>query len=286
MFPIITNLTNSLKPANNLHEESEDSDDNTITSDIDDNKQTEIDYNNISEVLKNVKKYIYIGLKHYWSMPNEFGIMAALLDPRYKDLQFITDEDAKVRIHSSLQIQYDQLKREMQQQTSTPPSPTISTISTTSTDTRSSTPSTRSLYEYKERREKSIRKVFQTEKPTSSAISDEITTYFLLPIARENKNPLNWWKSKQEIFPILSIIARKYLGIPATSVASERLFSDAGNHITVKRSSLDPGLVGKMVFLKRNMQTMDHINVFPPDLDVENNDFVEDEDVLEEVIID
>ncbi|EXX65067.1 hypothetical protein RirG_136830 [Rhizophagus irregularis DAOM 197198w] len=132
-------------------------------------------------------------------------------------------------------------------------------------------------------REKSIRKVFQTtEKSTaSSTIADEITTYFLLPVARENKNPLNWWKTKKEIFPILSIIAQKYLGIPATSVASERLFSDAGNHITAKRSLLDPGLVRKMVFLKRNMQTIDHINVFPPDLEVENNDFVEDEDVLE-----
>ncbi|CAG8643660.1 19307_t:CDS:1, partial [Rhizophagus irregularis] len=48
-----------------------------------------------------------------------------------------------------------------------------------------------------------------------------------------------------------------------------------------KRSLLDPSLVEKMVFLKCNMQTMDHINVFLPDLEAENNDFVEDEDVLE-----
>jgi hypothetical protein len=34
-----------------------------------------------------------------------------------------------------------------------------------------------------------------------------------------------------------------------------------------------------MVFLKRNMQTMDHINVFPPDLlDVKNNDFADNEE--------
>jgi hypothetical protein len=39
-----------------------------------------------------------------------------------------------------------------------------------------------------------------------------------------------------------------------------------------------------MVFLKRNMQTMDHINVFPPDLDVENNDFIEDEYECDEMI--
>ena len=121
-------------------------------------------------------------------MPDEFGIIAALLDPRYKDLNFISDEEVKIKIHSNLQTQYDQLKREMQQQTSTPPSPTISTISTTSTDTRSSTPSTRSLREYRERREKSIKKVFQTAEKSisSSTINDEITTYFLLPVAREN----------------------------------------------------------------------------------------------------
>ncbi|GES93414.1 zinc finger BED domain-containing protein 1-like [Rhizophagus clarus] len=285
MFPIITDLTNSLKPSDNSYEVLEDSDDNTINSDIveEESSQIEVDYSNISEVLKNVKNKIYLGLKHYWAMPDEFGIMAALLDPRYKDLNFITDEETKVKIHSSLQIQYDQLKREMQQQTSTPPSPTISTISTTST---SSTPSMRSLHEHQERRQQKVKKVFQTKESStsSSAIADEITTYFLLPVARENKNPLDWWKSKQEIFPVLSIIARKYLGIPATSVASERLFSDAGNHITAKRSLLDPALLGKMVFLKRNMKTMDHINIFPPDLDVENNDYVEDEHGLEELL--
>ena len=73
------------------------------------------------------------------------------------------------------------VKREMQQQTSTPPSPTISTISTTST---SSTPNMRSLHEHQERCQQRVKKVFQTkERSTSSlAIADEITTYFLLQL--------------------------------------------------------------------------------------------------------
>src|SRR5207253_2001403 len=91
--------------------------------------------------------------------------------------------------------------------------------STSANTSRSSTPSTtRSLREYQARREQRIKKVFQTTEKsalsTSPALADEITTYFLLPVARETKNPLSWWKPKQEIFPILSIIARKYLGIP------------------------------------------------------------------------
>ena len=89
-------------------------------------------------------------------------------------------------------------------------------------------------------------------------------------------------ESKTRNFPILSIIAQKYLGIPTTFVASERLFSDAGNHVTAKRNSLEPGLLEKMVFLKRNMQTMDHINVFPPDLTVKVSDLTEVESELKE----
>jgi hypothetical protein len=270
MVPSITDLTNSLEKSNNWHEENFDE---AINSDLEENSSNQqINYNNIREVLESVKKNIYIGLKHYWAIPNEFGIMAALLDPRYKNLNFISDENVKRNIHTTLRTKYDQLKWEISQQ-SIPSSPaTITSTSSISESlitelviAESQTPG-RSLREHKARREQKTKEIFQRTETTSSATEDEIASYFLMPIARENKNPLDWWKAKREIFPILSILAQKYLGIPATSVASERLFSDAGNHITAKRNSLDPGLLGRMLFLKRNMQTMDHFNVFPPDL--------------------
>ena len=56
-------------------------------------------------------------------------------------------------------------------------------------------------------------------------------------------DPCNWWKERELIFPNLSQLARKYLAIPATSVSSERLFSDAGHHISIRRANLDPNLV-------------------------------------------
>ena len=49
-------------------------------------------------------------------------------------------------------------------------------------------------------------------------------------------------------FPILSQLARKYLAIPATSVVSEHLFSDAGSLISPLRNRLNPTLVTKMLF--------------------------------------
>jgi hypothetical protein len=152
--------------------------------------------------------------------------MAALLDPRCKNLDFISDENIKNRIHSTLREEYNQLKWDISQQ-SIPSSPTtITSIDTESVITESSTATSstpsRSLRDYRARREQRTKEIFhQTERPRSSAIEDEINSYFLMPIARENKNPLDWWRAKHEIFPILSLLAQKYLGIPATSVSSE-----------------------------------------------------------------
>ncbi|GBC17941.2 zinc finger BED domain-containing protein 1-like [Rhizophagus irregularis DAOM 181602=DAOM 197198] len=53
-------------------------------------------------------------------------------------------------------------------------------------------------------------------------------------------------------FPILSKMARKYLAILATSIPSERLFSDAGNLITVRCTSFLPSTFEHLLFLKRN----------------------------------
>jgi hypothetical protein len=47
--------------------------------------------------LEKVKQNIYNALIYYWDIPNDFGLMAALLDPRYKNLDFL-DDDEKQRI--------------------------------------------------------------------------------------------------------------------------------------------------------------------------------------------
>ena len=57
------------------------------------------------------------------------------------------------------------------------------------------------------------------------------------------------------------LICLKYLPIIATSTPSERLFSDTGNHISIHHTCLDPNLLRRMIFLKRNMNVLD---IFPP----------------------
>ena len=67
---------------------------------------------------------------------------------------------------------------------------------------------------------------------------DEFKVYLSLPLVCENINPLEWWKINHSQFPTLSNMARDYLAIPATSVASEECFSLGKNLITDKRNCL------------------------------------------------
>ena len=61
-----------------------------------------------------------------------------------------------------------------------------------------------------------------------------------------------WWNQHKEQFPILSVLAQKYLIIPSTSVPSERLFSDIGNIISQKRAGLDPETAISLCYLYEN----------------------------------
>ena len=63
-----------------------------------------------------------------------------------------------------------------------------------------------------------------------------------------------WWKEKGSQFPMMKRVARKFLTINATSTASERLFSLAGNIATKKRNRLKPENVDMYSCLAYNLK--------------------------------
>ena len=61
---------------------------------------------------------------------------------------------------------------------------------------------------------------------------------------------LEWWSTRQLQFPKLAALARKVLGVPATSAPSERLFSVAGLTVTKQRNRLRDENVTLLVTLR------------------------------------
>ncbi|XP_011859300.1 PREDICTED: zinc finger BED domain-containing protein 1-like [Vollenhovia emeryi] len=95
---------------------------------------------------------------------------------------------------------------------------------------------------------------FLFKKPEThvSSAAQQIQLYLCEPQIDINIDPFQWWKSREKKFPQLAQLAKKYLCIPATSVASERIFSTAGNIVSPRRSCLASENVSTNVFIFQN----------------------------------
>lgn len=69
-------------------------------------------------------------------------------------------------------------------------------------------------------------------------------------------NPLQWWKSNCSSYPNLSMMARQYLAIPATSAPSERVWSRASNILNSRRANLTEEVLQRMMFVKENTRLL------------------------------
>lgn len=66
-------------------------------------------------------------------------------------------------------------------------------------------------------------------------------------------DPLDWWRTRHVNYRYLPVLARHYLAIQASSVASERLFSDAGNLVSKKRTGLSSAMIADLLYVRRAM---------------------------------
>ena len=65
-----------------------------------------------------------------------------------------------------------------------------------------------------------------------------------------NTDILRYWAAKQYEYPVVACIARDHLAIPATSAASERVFSTGSDIITKKRNRLAPETLRYLLCLR------------------------------------
>ena len=90
---------------------------------------------------------------------------------------------------------------------------------------------------------------------TSSVLSSatkELEEYLLEPVTKAG--PLEFWAAHEDRYPRLSLLARKYLGIPASSAPVERLFSIAGKVFRQDRCRLSNDMFSRLMFIRCNKE--------------------------------
>ena len=189
---------------------------------------------NTNGLYKKIIQTLYNSIKHYWSDPSILAMLASALDPRFKHLKFI-DNQLRIETLKILKEQYEMIKEQQQQQRLSISSYYSGNMAIPENNSGIFDDLFDDLLQYEEQE-----------------VQGEYEKYFSLPTANRQTDPFIWWNNKKNEFPIMSILAKKYLCISATSVPSERLFSDVGNLITPSRNKLSPDIVSKVVFLKRN----------------------------------
>ena len=93
-------------------------------------------------------------------------------------------------------------------------------------------------------------------------IDAEILLFKNIPNVEDHGfDTLIWWKMHHNQFPNLARVARLSFQIPATSAASERMWSEAGLVARAKRANLDHENVSLLVYMRALYNFEDRYNV-------------------------
>ena len=84
---------------------------------------------------------------------------------------------------------------------------------------------------------------------------DELVKYLELPqiTYKTEQDALDWWILHHRSFPNLGVMARQYLGCPASSASVERLFSAVGIAFSGKRKSSKSDTLSDIMFARANL---------------------------------
>ena len=82
----------------------------------------------------------------------------------------------------------------------------------------------------------------------------EWNSYTHLRDVNRKKNPLEWWKNHCDQFPLLAVLAKRFLAVQATSASSERVFSHASRILSHNRTRLHSDVAGQLLYVGMNIE--------------------------------
>ncbi|RXM37071.1 Zinc finger BED domain-containing protein 4 [Acipenser ruthenus] len=185
-------------------------------------------------------------------------IMACLLDPRFKHLQFLQNVREAAKHHFSELVLNLNQSRSCDSAAATVAAATCWLCDGDASESAAAdaAPQTKKSKIEMDYAEMFGRHFEEGRNPRSARADSEINDYLkLTPHIPTMDNPLPWWKKRKGRYPRLAALARKYLATPSTSTPRERIFSLAGNTVNRHRSSLHSDHVDVLVFLNVNLKT-------------------------------
>ncbi|XP_054848255.1 E3 SUMO-protein ligase ZBED1-like [Eublepharis macularius] len=169
--------------------------------------------------------------------------LACALDPRFRGLDFLSHSDRVETLHL--------LKTEASRLAETPALLTSSLPDVSSPPPPAKQPKQDAGIEFLLGDLCSVRGVAGTGSAHQQA-EQETASFQTSKASALGQEPLQWWKTHHNQYPLLARVARKLLGVPATSVPAAWVFSSAGDAIQTKRQALTPEHVDMLVFLHGN----------------------------------
>uniref|UniRef100_A0A8C5QMC0 BED-type domain-containing protein n=1 Tax=Leptobrachium leishanense TaxID=445787 RepID=A0A8C5QMC0_9ANUR len=190
---------------------------------------------------------------------NKNVALACLLDPRYKNHVFSSDDvlaKAKEWLTDDVQQEMQQVQLPTERSSQEEPSTSLE-----EQDAAEQLPK-------RQRTEKTVhpgqidaifshllqRHTKESESTSKISLEDELHLYLKEPVIDRRKgDPLQWWKVNETHYKILASHARRYLCSPASSVPSERVFSEMAAIYEKNRSRLTGAHAEMLCFLHYNV---------------------------------
>ena len=184
-----------------------------------------------------------------------FYLIATICDPRQQGLTFPgVSQEERLEAHEWFEAEYDSLWN-----TSAPEEPSVPALAPAASASlpvpalapaASASASLGSFVDF-------MASVAHLQAPVPAQVSrvkSEAHRYLELPAAPMNTDPLEWWAANEINFPALSVMARQYLGVPATSASAERLFSLAGRAFDDLRQRMKEEMLEILMWARINKE--------------------------------
>ncbi|KAI7967282.1 hypothetical protein MJO29_000559 [Puccinia striiformis f. sp. tritici] len=209
------------------------------------------------EMVKKLSKYLSLALE------KPAPICAMILDPRIKLSYFEKNRSffAKHNISKiTLEDAFEMFKEEATDFDRSPSKIAAKLAASKPTSSRQTQTQKRTVKKKtKTNRISALEADIFGEASVANDLTAEINQYISEVNERHDCDILNYWAHHTKIYPLLSLMARCYLGIPATSAPSERVFSRSKTIIGSQRHSLSSSSIEHLLCVKEWYQNSDEM---------------------------